>query len=202
MKLNRVEKALMHNPVRTALQRYYEARLLEHLGGDVAGLRVLEIGCGRGVGAEIALERLGARRVYAFDLDMSFVRQARRRFADSRSQVVYLSVADAAAIPAKDAAFDAVFDFGVIHHVPDWRAAIREVRRVLRPGGRFFFEEITRQALNRWLYRTFLEHPTYDRFSGEELLAEIERQGMRVGGQFVYRMGGDVIIGVGRRVGA
>ena len=79
MKLNRVETALMHNPLRTALQRYYEARLLERLGGDVAGLRVLEIGCGRGVGAEVALERLGARRVYAFDVDMSFVREARRR---------------------------------------------------------------------------------------------------------------------------
>ena len=47
MKLNTVEKALMNNPVRVLVQRRYEARLLERLGGRVDGLNVLEIGCGR-----------------------------------------------------------------------------------------------------------------------------------------------------------
>ena len=53
MKLNRVEKALMNNPARAMLQRWYEARLLERLGGRV---RVLEVGCGRGVGTTIRAE--------------------------------------------------------------------------------------------------------------------------------------------------
>ena len=103
-----------------------------------------------------------------------------RGWAAYGPQRVQLSVADAAAIPAPDAAFDAVFDFGVIHHVPNWRAAVAEVRRVLRPGGRFFFEEVTRQALERWAYRTFLQHPTEDRFSGAEFVAELERQRLTV----------------------
>ena len=199
MKLNRVEKALMNNPVRSALQWHYEARLLERLGGRVDGMRVLEIGCGRGVGAEIIAGRFGARQVYAFDVDVDLVRHARRRLARNMSRVLHLGVADAAAIPAQDEAFDAVFDFGVIHHIPDWRTAIAEIRRVLRPGGRLFFEEVTRQALNRWLYRTFLEHPTHDRFSGERLLAEMKRHGIQVDGQFIYRGRGDFILGVGRR---
>ena len=49
MLLNRVEKMLMNNPVRALLQKSYESSLLEGLGGRVDGLRVLEIGCGRGV---------------------------------------------------------------------------------------------------------------------------------------------------------
>jgi trans-aconitate methyltransferase len=42
---------------------------------------VLEIGCGRGVGTEIILERFGARRVFAFDFDPTMVKRARRRLA-------------------------------------------------------------------------------------------------------------------------
>ncbi|MHC1764566.1 MAG: methyltransferase domain-containing protein [Verrucomicrobiia bacterium] len=38
------------------------------------------------------------------------------------------------------ATYDAVFDFAIIHHVPNWRDALVEVNRVLRPGGVFYAE--------------------------------------------------------------
>ena len=199
MKLNQVEKALMNNPMRALLQWHYEAPLLARLGGRIDGLRALEIGCGRGIGAEIILKQFGARQVYGFDLDIEMVRQARRRLAGRSQRSVHLGVADASAIPALDESFDAVFDFGVLHHVPDWRAAVSEIRRVLRPGGRLFFEEVTGQALRRWPYRTFLQHPTEDRFSAKDLIHELEQQGIAVGGNVAYRMGRDLILGVGRR---
>jgi len=199
MKLNAIEKALMNNPVRASLQRWYEAPLLERLGGRVAGLRVLEIGCGRGVGTQILLERFGAAHVQAFDLDPDMVEKARRRLARYAPDRVRLSVGNVTAIEADDQSFDAVFDFGIIHHVPEWRSAVAEVGRVLRPGGRFFFEEVTRHALDRWTYRTFLEHPREDRFSAEEFVAECERHGIGVGANFRNRFFGDFVLGVGRR---
>ncbi|MBX7159667.1 MAG: class I SAM-dependent methyltransferase [Acidimicrobiia bacterium] len=195
MKLNAVETALMNNPVRAAFQRHYEARLLERLGGRTPGERVLEVGCGRGVGTEIILERFGAAHVTAFDLDPAMVARAGERLARYGDRVS-LSVGDAEKIEAPDGAFDAVFDFGIIHHVPDWRAAVAEIRRVLRPQGRFFFEDVTRHALDRWSYRTFLEHPSEDRFGAFGFVTALEAAGLHAGDNVVTRVFGDFVFGV------
>lgn len=199
MKLNAIEKTLMNNPLRAFLQRYYEANLLKRMGGDTEGLRVLEIGCGRGVGTEIIFTHFGAREVHAFDLDPDMVTRAQQRLSRLPPQLLRLFVGDAAAIDEEDASFDAVFDFGIIHHVPEWQQAVSEVFRVLKPGGRFFFEEVTSHALARWSYRTFLKHPTKNRFSAHTFIEEVERQGLSVGSNFVERFFGDFIFGVGRK---
>ena len=81
MKLNAAETLLVNNPVRSLVQRLYESRVLFELGGRLDGARVLEIGCGRGVGSRILLERFGAARVYAIDLDPRQVRRAQLRLA-------------------------------------------------------------------------------------------------------------------------
>lgn len=199
MKLNRVEKALMNNPVRALVQRVHEAALMERLGGRVAGSRALEIGCGRGVGTEIILERFEAREVHAFDLDPDMIERARQRLHTYPAKRLRLFVGDAVSIEAEDSSYDAVFDFGIIHHIPNWQQAVAEVARVLKPGGRFFFEEVTKQALDRWFYRKFLEHPAENRFTAEEFVEEVERRGIKVGGNRVAWFFGDFLIGAGQR---
>ncbi len=197
MKLNRIEKALMNNPVRALVQRHYEAALMQQIGGRVSGERVMEIGCGRGVGTEIIFRRFGAREVHAFDVDPDMIALARNRLSGFPYDRLHLFVGDAAAIEAEDETFDAVFDFGIIHHVPEWKKAISEVVRVLRPGGRFFFEEVTQQALARWFYRTFLDHPKLDRFSAREFVDELQKQGIMVGDTTKTWFFGDFVVGVG-----
>ena len=189
----------MNNPVRALVQRRYEAVVMERLGGRVEGQRILEIGCGRGVGTEIIFERFGAREVNAFDLDPDMIERARQRLSNYSPERLRLFVGDAAAIKAEDASYDAVFDFGIVHHVPEWQQAVKEIARVLKPGGRFFFEEVTRQALDRWFYRTFLEHPKENRFTAKEFVAELERQGISVGSNQIEWFLGDFIVGVGHR---
>jgi ubiquinone/menaquinone biosynthesis C-methylase UbiE len=62
------------------------------------------------------------------------VERTRRRLAGRAGTRV--SLGHAARIEASDGSFDAVFDFGAIHQMPDWPAAVAEVRRVLKPGAR------------------------------------------------------------------
>lgn len=175
MLLNRVEFALMNNPVRAAVQRRVEARRLLRLGGAMRGGRALEIGCGRGVGSALILDLFGADAVDAFDLDPRMVVRARARLAGHRSRVRFW-VGDASAIGVPDATYDAVFDFGIIHHVPEWRRALAEVHRVLRPGGRFYAEEVLRRVIVHPLVRRLVSHPQPDRFDSaafEERLREV-----------------------------
>ena len=70
---------------------------------------------------------------------------------------------------------------------------------MLKTNGKFYFEEVTAKALNRWLYRTFLNHPTEDRFSGGQFIAELENNGIYVGEKFTYWLFDDLVIGVGKK---
>jgi ubiquinone/menaquinone biosynthesis C-methylase UbiE len=177
MLLNAVEKAMMNNPVRAALQRRFEARRLLDMGGPVTGGTALEMGCGRGVGTEIVLDVFGAARVDAFDLDPRMVELARRRLQGRPARI---SVGDAERIQAPDATYDAVFDFAIVHHVPDWRVALREAYRVLKPGGRFYAEEVLAKLIHHPVWRRVLDHPMVDRFDRDGFARGLQDAGFTV----------------------
>ena len=178
MKLSSVEFALMNNPIRAFSQRVIETPSMFRGEAPLAGKRALEIGCGRGVGVEI-LFRLGAAHVTAFDLDPRMIERAQKRLA-RRSDRVSLSVGDVEAIDAPDASFDAVADYGILHHVPDWRRGIGEVARVLKSGGTFHFEEPLGALLDDPHIAGKLDHPKSARFSADELREALEAAGLRI----------------------
>jgi ubiquinone/menaquinone biosynthesis C-methylase UbiE len=199
VKLNAIEKFLMNNPLRSLAQNKIEAEMFEKFGGRTVGQKVLEIGCGRGVGTEIIFERFRASEVHAFDLDSQMIGLAKKRLAKFPAEKLRLFVGDAENIDAPDNSYDAVFDFGIIHHIPLWQNSVKEAARVLKPGGKFYFEEVTQKALNRWFYRTFLKHPAENRFSGEQFVAELKKNRIETGENFTRWFFGDLVIGVGKK---
>lgn len=95
---------------------------------------VLEVGCGQGATLNY-LPSLGAK---VFGLDMSLhsiaVASAGAVELGHEAKIAVLQ-ADAEMIPFKSESFDAIISIGVLHHTPDTAGAVREVFRLLKPGG-------------------------------------------------------------------
>ena len=129
----------------------------------------LEIGCGRGVGAKIIVETFGARRVIAFDVDFNQVRRAMKYISRRNlAEKVSLFFGNAEHLGFVDNTFDAVFDFGVLHHISNWRATLKEVKCVLKSEGYFLFEEPTKPILDISLIKRLLDHPEGGLFTADE----------------------------------
>ena len=94
--------------------------------------RVLDVGVGTGLLALPLAER--GFRVDGFDLSEPMLHRLRLKSPASR---IGLVVSDATRLPFRSAAFDGAYLRHVLHLIPDWRAALSEIVRVVRPGGRF-----------------------------------------------------------------
>ena len=102
-----------------------------HLCADVRGLRVLDLGCGEGRFCRMLAER-GASTV-GVDLVREMVAIGRKRSSGDQAYVQ----ASAEALPLRDGAFDLVVSYVTLVDIPDFRAAIAQSARVLKPGGAF-----------------------------------------------------------------
>jgi ubiquinone/menaquinone biosynthesis C-methylase UbiE len=156
MKLTCFEKQLINSPQHARHTERTALALLERVSLPPRP-NCLEIGCGQGTLARLLVERYGAQ-VVASDYDPAQAALAQERLADLGERVE-LRVVDARAMPFDDAEFDAVFSFGVLHHIlRGWRKALAEIARVLRspepactersrgaerkPGGWFVFTDL------------------------------------------------------------
>jgi ubiquinone/menaquinone biosynthesis C-methylase UbiE len=174
-----LERWLVNSPFRAWLQ-LGEVDAFLRWSRLSSGAHILDMGCARGVSTAIILDKLRPQRLAAFDLDPSMIEAARRRLKRAVSDgTLDLRLADATHMPYEDGAFDAVFESGLLHHVPDWRAALREVGRVLKPGGCFCFAEPSRDRLQRGLYR-LLPHAPESMFDAEELRSALADAGLRL----------------------
>jgi len=200
MKMNMLEKLAMNNPIRFYIQRHIEAPLLQKLGANISNKVVLEVGCAHGVGTQILLDQWRAKKVYAIDLDDEMLQKARKRLKGYRKDRLELQVGDVTQLQAKNHCYDAVVNFAAIHHVPDWQAALKEIARVLKPGGLFIFQEVTAQWILRWPYSVLFKHPMKNRFSGAQFIAELENLGFEVGNHWVERQKGDFIFAVAKKI--
>jgi SAM-dependent methyltransferase len=135
---------------RNGLQERIEIPLMIRALSIPQGLRILEVGCGRGVALPVFIERLAPAELWGVDVDPRLVRVARERCA-GRGLDATVVEGDVRALPFDSGRFDLVIDFGTCYHVSGGREgarqALREIARVLAPGGLFVHETPVAQHL-------------------------------------------------------
>ena len=173
-KLNWGERIAVNTPVRVLMQRF-EINWMARAPQGKTFRRVLEVGCGRGAGARLIKKTFRPDEIHASDLDVKMLGMATRYLSSQEREVILLCAADLLYLPYPEASMDAVFGFGVLHHIPDWRRGLSEIARVLKSDGLYFLEEIYPTLYQNVLTRRILVHPHHDRFDGTDLRLALEQ---------------------------
>jgi ubiquinone/menaquinone biosynthesis C-methylase UbiE len=179
MKVNLPERLWVNSPIRRYVQQQ-EARFFKKSGRLAPGGRCLEIGCGCGVGAHIICQAFAPASIHALDIDPDMLHAAKRKRSTWNNTPLHLLAGDAQELPFPDHCFDAVFNYGIIHHLEDWQKGITEIARVLKDNGVFFFEEIYPPLYANPLFRRILVHPRENRFHGPEFRAALAASGLHL----------------------
>ena len=109
---------------------------------QVAPARLLVVGCGDGTEAAVLAQRLGSE-IIGIDIVS--------RFDPRATSLADLRAGDAMQLDFDDASFDFVYSFHALEHIADHRAALREMHRVLKPGGGYLIGTPNRDRLIGYL---------------------------------------------------
>ena len=177
MLLNRLEFFLMNNPLRGLLQEKVEIPRMKNFVDVPMNSKVLEIGCGVGRGIQLIQKQLLLNEVTGVDLDPKMIELANQKNYGGK---VDLLVADVTSLPLSDNSFEAVFDFGIIHHVPDWKKAIEQIVRVTRPGGLLVLEDLSIETFGSpigKIARKILAHPYDQMYTQVQFVSYLKQMG-------------------------
>ncbi|MFQ5645948.1 MAG: class I SAM-dependent methyltransferase [bacterium] len=177
--MNNLEKLYVNSPFRALYQRHITIPFFKSGAALPQGSRCLEIGCGRGIGARMVINDFAeVNRVVGIDFDSAQLAKAHRRYRNN-PQMQFLK-GSASRLPFPDESFDAVFDFGILHHVIHWRKAVAEAGRALRPGGYFLVEDITKPVLDSLFFRIQFDHPEEGKFEDYQFMEALAENRLEV----------------------
>ena len=114
---------------------------------DFAGQRLLEVGCG--MGTDLLQFARGGAKVTGVDLTPRSIDISRHHLS-LYGQSGEFAISDCERLPFADESFDVAYSNGVLHHTPDTAGAVREIHRVLRPGGLARVMLYHRRSLGFW----------------------------------------------------
>ncbi len=144
----RIVRKLWHFPVPAFVGRFLDSDIRRWLqppgkiierSGTKQGMTVMELGCGSGAFTPFVARAVGERgKVYAVDIQPAMLKQLERKLAQAENQDIKnieLKQASAYDLSFEEDSIDLVYMVTVLQEIPDRGRALREVRRVLKPGG-------------------------------------------------------------------
>ena len=130
---------------------------------------ILDAGCGSGYGLQLIEESFRPSNLYGFDILPEQVLRAQKRNLNAK-----ISTGDITNIKYPSDMFDAIFVFTVLHHIPDYPVALKEISRILKPGGVLLIDELNKRSINFFDEFLGVKHPKKSRFEWSELLRAID----------------------------
>jgi ubiquinone/menaquinone biosynthesis C-methylase UbiE len=180
MKLNNLEFIAMNNPIRRFIQDNYELKILRQISSVKNINNALEIGCGSGYGTKLIKKHFFAKNIMAVDLDERMINIANKSNKDT---TVTFKVMDASKLDFPDNSYDAVFDFGIIHHIPNWKDCIDEIKRVLKPNGELILEDLSIESFTKdigKLWRILSDHPYDSMYTADDFTTYMTEKGFKI----------------------
>lgn len=186
MKMNLLEFAAMNNPLRRLIQDRVEVKEFLDVPNYVKDGRVVEIGCGSGYGSKLIDHYFHPREIYGIDIDEKMIEIAKK----NQSSHITFAVGDVTSLPFEDGSIDGVFDFAILHHVPNWQKAINEIYRILKKRGQIFIEDASLETFSTplgKLMKIFTDHPYESMYQLDELFSYFEKIGFQIIKKRVYK---------------
>ena len=174
-----IERWLMGTKWRRKVQVRETLELKAHSQLSSYG-KALEVGCGNGYGQELIKQSFKPEEYTGIDLDKKSIAKALQKGVGTGN--VRFQEADITNLPFEDSSYDSVFNFGCIHHVPDWKKAFEEIYRVMKPGAEFLSIDFDKKFFKRWdpLKKWSMPHPYKTMYTQEEFKSHLEFLGMVV----------------------
>ena len=132
--------------------------------------RVLDMACGTGYGSALIVGRKEKVEVWGGDISQAAIESARQNYsAESR---LHFQVIDAQQIlPFEDNWFDVVISFETIEHLKNYRQFVQEIKRVLKPGGKFILSTPNKRATKQLAIKNPFHIKEFDLGELKQLLA-------------------------------
>lgn len=155
-------------------------RNLQQISQLSPGKKILEIGCGNGIGTRLIQEFFKPSEFIATEFDERLVEIAKIK---NKGSNVLIEAGNATNLRFMDNEFDSVIGLSVIHHIPNWKDCIDELHRVIKPNGLLIIKELSIETFESPLGRIsrhLVSHPYESMLRKDEFLEYIEQQGFKL----------------------
>ncbi len=180
MKMNRLEYWIMNFDFGRKLYLRGIVQTLQEISQLPPRQKILEIGCGNGIGTRFIYEYFQPSQFIATEYDERLVEITKKK---TNGKNILVEQADATAFRFADNEFDAVIGLSVLHHIPNWQKALNELRRIIKPNGLLIIKELSIETFETFfgkISRRFVEHPYDEMFRKDELIDYLKQTGFIV----------------------
>jgi ubiquinone/menaquinone biosynthesis C-methylase UbiE len=177
MKMNQFETFLMKFDLGRKIYLRGIVQKLQEISQLPPNKKILEIGCGNGIGTRLIHEYFQPSELIATEYDESLVEVTKEKVKDLN---ILVEQADATKFRFTNNEFDAVVGLSVIHHIPNWEEALDELHRIIKPNGLLIIKELSIDTFSTFfgrISRKFVEHPYDEMFSKDEFINYLKQKG-------------------------